>query len=1648
MKCRFVYKNGKQFDSELALDEFLSNSLKYDKEITDVVFESDTKRKAKKAIIERRARDAKSIMSGHDYIRIETDIYEDYDLLDYFPKGHIPVTRGLSEYIDENGDILFPIFISENYWKNHIENDWNHIDYWNGTRKPDAKGELSIASQNEINAVFGEGVRAEDITTLPTPEQIEKGKNLISTSWPLQGFMGTGIHMIYETYWNCINSHIKDDNEIINKINEYLESKTLIKGKAEQDPKYSIFKGIKFSEIISPSVISTTLEACKKLHKELITRLSVNENGDDLTFMPEISAITSINDFKGDQSITNLVGNFDLLVLDSNDNIHIIDYKTSPKNYTDYNSAKKRTFYYQLATYRRMVERMGFVLKGGSKVFVVPTRFNNFVLHPIDLENDDIKSLLTFDSVSLEGQILEELDITSSNIQSNVDKLLPLNNREVASDGDILQAVEDFTKYKFSTFAEQNKVTIETTRDLLISKRADKINKSSQKFIYTFNGKLYKKDTFEELVDEVYHARLNLDANKNYIKTQTQAIKAALQDAINHPEKKIELTASPKLETLLNNYANSDYEILDNYSEALDSLGIIMIRNIVSRKVDIIMWDNSPHALEEQVKLLGNRETLTGCFESDIIAKNKPNELVLKSTHGNIKLMQIMATINEIPEVFADSGINSINVFNVPNDQGITASNEELLYNFKELCKLDKEHIIQDNLTSKTSSDDYRGTSDKVRFASYLGKIKLKIFEICTNPPNNRFASLQSALSDFDKLPIGNIVQVRNELVSLANKISEKFNLTYDTKSENLNTDGKQEAYKLLVDIHTAIGEIDGINFRQQLSDHSKYLNAAGIKEAFTKGWSGNSLDNPGMLDSDLLNIIGKQLNIGYQNVRDETLLISKKLFELGEKLRRDKGFGYLKSRTFGNEASLFTNMYDDTYTDDLVFKNPFDDTTMLDSEKEYLKYCLLQINNRRYGIQTLEELENKLNSADFIKYLRVPLMRGSGSSKIANKGLMYALKDSFSKLIPNKENLREVFHDFLLDDETIENFGDETTKRRLAKSKDRSKELWEMSSHFDVYESEEARKIALTEPTTPELKKMGARGIDFWERNLEVLTTAHSFSYIMKENINKIFPVLKAVAYQLEYQGFILNKHFAEDIEYLHNFITAKVLNMSIQDPKWETLSHVSGTLMKGASKLALAFNPRQLYQLLDGIWKDFMLVIKKPDGTEAFSAKNFKDSFFWVYKELAHHSNTKSLARTLNELYGINDMDMNVFNQKILPNQFGLFNWNNLAFHFASRPDFYNRMTIFGAHMRADGCFEAHDSQGNYDWTKDKRYDVFAKYAGKEDQVPQNLKEIFNKQKAHYLTTARQFQNENAKYMNSKGELVDFEVNINNPIPLPRAYTVKEAESIKSMADMVYGYYSHEKKSLIQSTTAGALLMQMNTFWSSKKNQFMAPGGIRMTGKWVHYQENGDLYYVDEQGNPTKEVTDTPYMVWQGQYQEGIFVTLFSMIGEMVKTKDVLGTFKNYWNNENENLKTAYRSNLGQIFYDLLMLLLLGVLVAPALENAAKDYTKEVGNENLSDAIVNNIMLNGVAMLKTSTDDFFFMNTIFGRGIQWTPFAITTTVNTVKRIGSCISGNTDFYDTGVKLSAATRTRESLFDNIKINYIGRPIGDNGKSDE
>jgi ATP-dependent exoDNAse (exonuclease V) beta subunit len=46
-------------------------------------------------------------------------------------------------------------------------------------------------------------------------------------------------------------------------------------------------------------------------------------------------------------------------VIDKKGDAHIIDYKTSPKPYIDYNDAKKLGYSYQLATYSRILAQNG-----------------------------------------------------------------------------------------------------------------------------------------------------------------------------------------------------------------------------------------------------------------------------------------------------------------------------------------------------------------------------------------------------------------------------------------------------------------------------------------------------------------------------------------------------------------------------------------------------------------------------------------------------------------------------------------------------------------------------------------------------------------------------------------------------------------------------------------------------------------------------------------------------------------------------------------------------------------------------------------------------------------------------------------------------------------------------------------------------------------------------------------------------------------------------------------------------------------------------------------------------------------------------------------------------------------------------------------
>ena len=146
----------------------------------------------------------------------------------------------------------------------------------------------------------------------------------------------------------------------------------------------------------------------------------------------------------------------------------------------------------------------------------------------------------------------------------------------------------------------------------------------------------------------------------------------------------------------------------------------------------------------------------------------------------------------------------------------------------------------------------------------------------------------------------------------------------------------------------------------------------------------------------------------------------------------------------------------------------------------------------------------------------------------------------------------------------------------------------------------------------------------------------------------------------------------------------------------------------------MTLALAPVQaIYQPLQGLWQSISLWIRRPDGSHAFTAAHLAKAYKIAYSDLAHFSENPSLCQLLNQTFGLNDMDINDYAKRISESSRGIWNMEAMLMKFSQRPDYYNRLVIFLSQMMGDGCLEAYsvvDNKLKYDWTKDKRFSIFA--------------------------------------------------------------------------------------------------------------------------------------------------------------------------------------------------------------------------------------------------------------------------------------------------------------------------------------------------
>lgn len=324
------------------------------------------------------------------------------------------------------------------------------------------------------------------------------------------------------------------------------------------------------------------------------------------------------------------------------------------------------------------------------------------------------------------------------------------------------------------------------------------------------------------------------------------------------------------------------------------------------------------------------------------------------------------------------------------------------------------------------------------------------------------------------------------------------------------------------------------------------------------------------------------------------------KVRQLVKKLKDEKNFGYIKNNLTGNQTSLYENMIEER-NGDLVFVNP---DTLFGAEKEFLEYTLEVINENRYP-NDKANFESWKRNGD-LRYYRVPLMRASDASKMSTNGNMKALADSARSwtLKGALQEMKEKAQGFLTKEEEEMSYAKEN--------------LFKMNNMFDWGESDKR---------LDKIKDNG--GVKAFEHNLEDLLLHHCFAYDVSKEMSKEMPLIKASAIALAAQGSEQNNKegFKNILEFIEDYIKVNVKHQSINDPKFRELEAITGKARKAASFMALAFSPVQFsYQMVENIWKAASLVIRKPDGTDAFTAKNMFTSLKSVYRQLSHFSDEPS--------------------------------------------------------------------------------------------------------------------------------------------------------------------------------------------------------------------------------------------------------------------------------------------------------------------------------------------------------------------------------------------------------------------------------------
>lgn len=1342
-------------------------------------------------------------------------------------------------------------------------------------------------------------------------------------------------------------------------------------------------------------LVESMIDAVYDARKQLIINHGDGKNKfkANVRIYPEIVLSTDLkNPINGKKT---LKGKIDLLVVDG-DSIYVYEFKTSKNVFDEWQHEKKLTTAYQGAFYSRILNNIGI---NTSKV--------HFKVIPFRRENGKI----VCDKIE---QMPVEYNPESTLIQRNLDRFLPrVNYSKVLNN---------------NSFERVNYVLQKTMLDDHISPKTHKTNK---KYIRANKQIVFQNKMGEfECTNQITGKKTTLSTENEvdqWIDKYIEELKATRPLVINRFVKALSevIEGTHPRESSFKNFGKKDisfyecnfgrycgqdkYQVLD-YKELLD-LGIVAVYDSDLHAIDLFIIEELDiftlveGESGESFKTIFDMLAWPGSNGARRIEQKaaQASLSVPEANRGNIALMKGLIVLNEL-DIFKDMRLGQIRTLSPGTKHSISWTPKEVKFVGGVLQEFvvyeDKKTPFEDNYT-KIKTGQLEGQTKFVPISEYMYEIIKSIFKL-----NSVSETTQKKIEEASHLFEPNYT--KSEYPKLAEKLLKLIEFLEASYSINRTQLNMQDP------IHKIVAYLQNL----YLYYNNGLLPFEEIPQSNLFGRGMNLLDS-NMTQS--LDTIKSQTIVQYRGLISSGMQeVRTKFTDFQQRMRKEQivfeeatGYSAAEDLIIGAKGHIYQHMFQDKNEngepeDDLVLKNPYDLTNDLsDAERRFAKFCIECWSGKTDGVE--------ITRSDLL----VPLVRARLSTQLTNG--TFSFEQVWKKMAYN-----------------VQGYIKETFEERKEAQEEASNLMDEIVFEFKDRTDEDARRKLLTNPNY---------GAVAMETNLELVLQIYMLQKIKKKAFDKIIPTVRSLIYALSLQQMQTGLDMSKTIEYIFENAKSVIYMESLVPNEVRPLFKTLNFLRNVASTTALSWNFANLpREVLMGFWTNISHAMFKRYGSETFKLTHYMEALKYLIYDSPHFITEITKIELLNELYGLANMDLDSIVENTTSYKTGIIGgFSRFSGSALTAPDYWNRMSIFLAQMIHDGCFKAHfvkeDEHGVsrliYDMAEDERFNVYYKY--KDMTVPKNEEAVYKKQYGLYIAMLQEFNEERRQQGLSELKVGD---------KFTRAYTIRQRESIKSFADMSFGYYDLEAKSHWNKLWQGMLFKQFMTYLTAKKTQYSqsrttiaAQGHFKpvldKNGNQVYAKiiKDKDGYFIDVE--LTRENTGIDLHIWEGRVMEGIwqtYVRLFGDINTSIKTimnKDSHLTQREIWHKyiESDSIESA---NLKASIYDFTISNLYATLLLSMFLDSPDEesYKKQIADLNWWTRT-------GLDLLKRSTQDLGILIAIQNGLWNWTPPAFEMSENLLKSFTSAFK--IEDIDFGEKLLLGTVNSLGMFRLIRQdieNYI------------